>query len=142
MIKAKRFKFQVLNPLFLLLFLLMTLEGNVQADTTQSNEPVIVRTLESVKGQVTRVEGNTIDLFYDQRGNAEYEMHLPVDEKVELQHYRKFSEIHQGDEVVIEYEKATTNPKTPQEQMTMRVKKISFMRRPKDSNTSQSEEIK
>ena len=140
MIKAKRFKFHLLA---LALLFTQTAFGQVpNGDAVPGNKPVVVRTMESAKGQVTRVEGNTIDLFYDQRGNAEYEMHLPVDEKVELQHYRKFSEIHQGDEVVIEYEKATTNPKTPQEQMTMMVKKISFVRRPKDNGALQSEERK
>ena len=104
-----------------------------------TEKPKVVRTMERAKGQVTWIEGRTLNLLYDQQDDAEFEMLLPVDEKVQLLHYKKFSEIQRGDEVELEYEKVIEAPKTPEEKMTKTVKKIRFVRRPKEGALSSEE---
>jgi len=104
-----------------------------------TEKPKVVRTMERAKGQVTWIEGRTLNLLYDQQDDAEFEMLLPVDEKVQLLHYKKFSEIQRGDEVELEYEKVIEAPNTPEEKMTKSVKKIRFVRRPKEGELRSEE---
>lgn len=114
-----------------IVFLSGTSHAGVAA--VKEKKPVVIRTMESAMGEVTRIEGNVITILYDRRADAEYEMQLPIDAKVRLERYRKLSEIQTGDEVELKYEKVVNAPKTPQEQMSRTVKSIRLVNRAEKS---------
>lgn len=109
------------------------------AEKMNALEPEVIRTLEHSSGQVTGIDAQSIDLLYARTEDAEYEMHLPVDAKVELKHYKAFSDIQRGDEVELQYEKVVETPNTPTERMTMTVKTIRFIKRPKEGELRSEE---
>ena len=110
-----------------------------RAEEMSAVAPLVVRTLEHSGGEVTHVEAQTISFLYARKNNAEYEMSLPLDAKVKLERYQKMSDIKQGDEVEIGYEKVVESPDTPEMRITMTVKTIRFVNRPKEG-TMRSED--
>jgi hypothetical protein len=102
-------------------------------------EPVVVRTMEKVNGDISGISSRYINLLYEQRDDQEFEMYLPLDEKVELSQYKTLSDVQVGDRVELTYEKMVTAPDTPEERVTMMVKKVRFIKRPKDNTALSSE---
>lgn len=102
-------------------------------------EKKVIRTLEKLSGTVTWVSMNSIAVLYEVTGSAEYEMMLPLDSSLKLDHYKDVKDIKQGDLVNLQYEKALENPGEPDQRTTMSVKKISFVKRPKEDELRSEE---
>lgn len=105
----------------------------------KAREREIIRTMESVSGEISGLNSSFINLVYERSGSEEFEMYLPLDQRVKLDHYKRFSDVLVGDRVELQYEKAVEAPGTPEERITMTVKRIRFVKRPKQ-NELRSEE--
>ncbi|OGX39744.1 MAG: hypothetical protein A3D87_01745 [Omnitrophica WOR_2 bacterium RIFCSPHIGHO2_02_FULL_50_17] len=92
-------------------------------------EPVQIKTLENVKGEVVRIEGRMLSIVYSRTKNAEYEKFLPIDEEVELNGYKTTADIKPGDRVELVCEKTVINQGTPEEKNETVVKKIRLIKR-------------
>ena len=121
---------------FMLAAFLLT--ANVMAETTATGslEPVRIKTLETTSGTVTNVSSSHIAVAYKQTADAEYEMHLPIDQEVVLEYFYKISDLKAGDRVKLEYEKVVESPGEPGERTTMTVKKIRLVKKaPKEKES-------
>lgn len=127
-------------PVFVLLLLILILPRTAFGDTASATEPPIVRTLESASGEVTGISGKFINLLYSRTDDAEFEMYLPMDERVELEHYRNLSDVKPGDQVELQFEKVVEAPGLPEERMTRTVKKIRFVKRARQDELSSEEQ--
>ena len=109
-----------------------------QNSPAKKNEVKIVRTMENASGEVTHMDGQTINVIYKRTESAEYELSLPIDEKVELSGYRKATEIQAGDQVELAFERMVTAPGEPEERTERVVKKIRFVKRPEQDKSLHS----
>ena len=103
-------------------------------------EHPIIRTMEHASGEVTGIDSEHLSVLYKRTEDAEYEMNIPLDAKVKLDHYKNLSEIKVGDKVTLDYEKVVQDPKLPNERRSMTVKKIAFIKRPSQNKALQSGE--
>jgi hypothetical protein len=111
----------------------------LEASALEPAKPVIVKTMASKSGTVTGISASSISVLYEQAGDSEFEIQLPLDRKVQLDHYKSKSDIQMGDLVELQYEKVVENPKKPNEKISMTVKKIRFVKRPSDAKGLVSE---
>ena len=107
---------------------------------TRPVEKKVIRTLEKLSGTVTWLGQSSIAVLYETRGSEDFEMMLPLDPDLKLDHYKHVKDIKQGDLVNLQYEKALENPGEPNQRTTMSVKKISFVKRPSQNKGLGSEE--
>jgi hypothetical protein len=111
----------------------------LEASVLQPEKPVIVKTMEHTSGSVVGVNAASITVLYAETEKGDYEIYLPFDQNLKLDHYRNRSEIKMGDIVELEYEKVTVKKGDELQQVTMAVKKVRFVKRPQDVTALASE---
>ena len=125
---------QAANSAALIFLFVLCISGSAWAEAMQpaaGMEPVKkVVTMEKVNGEVTGISTGAIAILYEQKGDSEFEIQLPIAQDVALDHYKGKSDIKKGDIVDLHYEKVVEAPGEPRERISMTAKKIRFVKRP------------
>jgi|GEM_PF-4225655 len=88
-----------------------------------------VKTLETVKGEVTSLGTNEIGVLYKRTETAEYEKQIPLGAKIKFVGFKSLKDISLNDEIEIDYEKKVQYPKEPNEKRYMTAKTITLVKK-------------
>jgi hypothetical protein len=90
-----------------------------------------VMTAEKVSGEVISLQPKEIGLIYKRTETAEYELRLPVGERVKFSGFNQYSELGAGDVVRVDYTKTVQFPDEPEEKRLMEATVISLVKKNK-----------
>ncbi len=88
-----------------------------------------VKTLETVKGEVTALGTSEIGLLYRRTETAEYEKRIPLAAKMKFINFKSLKDLGLNDEIEIEYEKTVQYPNEANEKRFMAVKSITLVKK-------------
>ncbi len=74
------------------------------AEPGKMKDDAVTVTSKTVTGRLDLVMPKFINVVYDRKGDAEYEMELPYDAKLKVVNKRSLSEMKRGDTVSVKYE--------------------------------------
>lgn len=107
--------------------------GFVVAESAQrpgQGERVIRAFGNVVTGEISGISKKFISVVYnkDEETGVDYEMLIPIDENVQVEHKKGLGEFKKGDTVSVEYEDATVEDSAKQRKMRRKGTLVSFVR--------------
>jgi len=110
--------------------LVLPINGSLFAQGKNEDKKLIMRTSNEVIGEISAMGKNFIALIYerDKEKGTEYEMLLPIDAGIKLEHKKNMSELQVGDTVTIQYEDTAFEDANMAKKMERKAQVISFVR--------------
>ncbi|MEA3437057.1 MAG: hypothetical protein U9R43_11370 [Thermodesulfobacteriota bacterium] len=114
----------------LAIVLVLGFMGTVVAKDKEKKEKVIKTVSGVVSGEISSISENFISVVYenDKEKGIEYEMLVPIDKDVKIEHKASLSELNIGDRVSIQYEDATVEDSDKRQMLKREAKIVRFIR--------------
>lgn len=97
----------------------------------EEKERKIVKTAkDQITGEITRIGKNSISVLYnqDKENGIEYEMVIPIDNNVGLEHLKSLNNLKVGDQISIQYEDTVLEQSDKSEKIERKASVISFIK--------------
>ncbi len=114
----------------LAIVLLSGLMGTVFAEDKEKKEKIVKTASSVVSGEISGISENFISVVYetDKEKGIEYEVLVPIDKDVKIEHKKSLSELKIGDRVSIRYEDTTVEDSKKRQTLKRKAKVIRFVR--------------
>lgn len=106
----------------------MDLAKKENAEISEKEKEDVVIVSKQVSGTVSRIDGQSINVIYAVKEDAEYEIMIPYSKDLELRGYRSLKDIKAQDTVSLTYDEITKSKGKPEERREMALKEIGLIK--------------
>ncbi len=120
----------IIIVLCLLAFAVVSVFGFTEAGFAQDKEKVIKTVSNGVNGEISGIGKNYISVVYgrDKEKGVDYEMLLPIDKNIQVEHKKSLGDMKVGDTVSVAYEDVITEDFSKKQTMKRKAKVVTFVK--------------